>query len=68
MAVSNKIQSFRIKDLEFITEPVWAVILMKDGCNLLIGNHYFSSDIRPEMMATYFNRLSMKWILRGTEL
>jgi hypothetical protein len=45
------------KDLEFCEECVWVEIPTLDGFNLLIGNHYFSPDCKPENTARYFRFL-----------
>jgi hypothetical protein len=39
---------------------LWAEIPTFDGLNLLIGNHYFPPDNKPEIVANYFRFLEKK--------
>jgi hypothetical protein len=41
-------------DLELCSECVWVKIPTADGINMLIGNHYFSPDTKPEVITGYF--------------
>jgi hypothetical protein len=42
---------------ELINESVWIEIKIRDGSNLLIGNHYFPPDTKIDLLKSYFNRL-----------
>jgi hypothetical protein len=42
-------------DLEFFQECVWVEITLTDGRNLLIGNHYFTPDVKADIIKNYFN-------------
>lgn len=54
-ALSSKIRSFKRRcDLESYNECVWVEIPTLDNQNLLIGNHYFPPDTKPEVIANYF--------------
>jgi hypothetical protein len=44
-------------DLESFDEYIWAEIPAYDGLNLLIGNHYFPPDSKPEAVTNYFRFL-----------
>jgi hypothetical protein len=37
-------------ELELYSECVWVEIPIADGINLFPGNHYISSDIKPEVI------------------
>jgi hypothetical protein len=47
----------RRSDLEFFQECVWVEITVTDGRNLLIGNHYFSPDMKVDIVKNYSNFL-----------
>jgi hypothetical protein len=58
IALSFGSHSFkRRNDLELCEECVWVEIPTLDGFNLLIGNHYFPPDAKPENIARYFRFL-----------
>jgi hypothetical protein len=44
-------------DLESLEECAWVEIPTSDGINLLIGNHYFPPDTKPEVITNYFRFL-----------
>jgi hypothetical protein len=44
-------------DLELCSECVWVEIPTADGITVLIGNHYFSPDTKPEVITDYFRHL-----------
>jgi hypothetical protein len=44
-------------DLEYCNECVWVEIHTLNSFNLLIGNHYFPPDAKPENIAQYFRIL-----------
>jgi hypothetical protein len=55
IALSANVRSCKRRyDLEFYEECVWAEIPTFNGFNLLIGNHYFPPDTKPEIIANYF--------------
>jgi hypothetical protein len=61
MALSSRIRSLeRRYDLESYDECVWIEISTLDTINLLIGNHYFSPDAKPEVLNNYFHFLEEK--------
>jgi hypothetical protein len=39
----------RRSDLEYFQEGVWVEITVINGCNLLIGNHYFTPNIMVDI-------------------
>jgi hypothetical protein len=41
-------------DLELCSACVWVEIPTADGINILVGNHYFSPDTKPEVITGYF--------------
>jgi hypothetical protein len=49
--------SSRRYDLESCSECVWVEVPTDDGINLLVGNHYFSPDTKPEVITHYFRHL-----------
>jgi hypothetical protein len=56
IALSSEVRSHKRRfDLEFCDEYVWVEIPTFDGLNLLIGNHYFPPDTKPEIIANYFS-------------
>jgi hypothetical protein len=58
IALRCKVRSYkRNYDLESCDECVWVEIPTSDGLNLLIGNHYFPPDAKPENIAKYFRFL-----------
>jgi hypothetical protein len=64
-ALFSRIRSFKRRhDLESYDEFVWNEIPILEDINLLIGNHYFSHDTKPEVFTDYFhfleNRLDTK--------
>jgi hypothetical protein len=38
------------RDLDIFEECVWAEIPTRDGVKLLLGNHYFTPDLKPEII------------------
>jgi hypothetical protein len=50
-------------DLEFCFECVCVEIHIFDGINLLVGNHYFSPDTKPEVITDYFAIVKTLWTL-----
>jgi hypothetical protein len=55
IALSSTVRSYKCRyDLEYCDECVWVEISTLDGLNLLIGNHYFPPDSKPENIADYF--------------
>jgi hypothetical protein len=61
IALSPKVRSHKRRfNLEFCDECVWVEIPTYDGLNLLIGNHYFPPDTKPEIIANYFRFLENK--------
>ncbi|PNF21153.1 hypothetical protein B7P43_G05118, partial [Cryptotermes secundus] len=44
-------------DLELCSECVWVEVPTVDGINMLIGNHYFNPDTKPEVITAYFRQL-----------
>jgi hypothetical protein len=46
-------------DLELTSECVWIEILLPDGFNLLVGNHYFSPNTDTRIIENYFNSLEI---------
>jgi hypothetical protein len=59
--ISSKIRSFKRRhDLESYDECVWVEIPTLDSLNLLIGNHYFPPDTKPEVITNYFRSLEDK--------
>jgi hypothetical protein len=44
-------------DLELYSECVWIEIPTADGISMLIGNHYFSPETKPEVISAYFHHL-----------
>jgi hypothetical protein len=58
IALSPRVRSCKRRcDLESLEECVWVEIPTNDGLNLLIGNHYFSPDTKPEVITNYFRFL-----------
>jgi hypothetical protein len=52
IALSSRVRSYKRRyDLEYCDECVWVEIPTLDGFNLLIGNHYFPPDAKPENIA-----------------
>jgi hypothetical protein len=47
----------RRRDLESWEECVWIEVPTHDGLNLLIGNHYFPPDTKPDVISNYFRSL-----------
>jgi hypothetical protein len=41
-------------DLELCSECIWVEIPTADGISILIGNHYFPPDTKPEVITDYF--------------
>jgi hypothetical protein len=61
IALSFGGRSFKRKnDLELCEECAWVEFPTLDGFNLLIGNHYFSPDAKPERIVSYFRFLEDK--------
>jgi hypothetical protein len=55
-AVSDSVFGIKRRpDLEFFHESVWVEITLSDGRNLLSGNHYFTPDIKVDIITKYFN-------------
>jgi hypothetical protein len=55
IALSSRVHSYKRRyDLEFYDECVWVEIPTLVGLNLLIGNHYFPPNTKPENIANYF--------------
>jgi hypothetical protein len=55
IALSPRVRSCKHRcDLESCDECVWVEIPTYDGPNLLIGNHYFPPDTKPEVITNYF--------------
>jgi hypothetical protein len=55
IALSSRVRSYKRRyDLEYCDERVRVEIPTLDGFNLLIGNHYFPPDAKPENIANYF--------------
>jgi hypothetical protein len=50
----------RRHDLQFFYECVWVVFPTHNDPNLLIGNHYFSPDLKPDIICEYFSHLENK--------
>jgi hypothetical protein len=44
-------------DMELYSECLWVEIPTVDGLSMLIGNRYFSSGIKPEVISDYFRLL-----------
>jgi hypothetical protein len=44
-------------DLELCLEHVWVEFSTVDGPNLLVGNHYFPPDAKPQLITNYFHDL-----------
>jgi hypothetical protein len=44
----------------FFDECVWVEFSTRNGPNLLIGNHYFSPDPKPDLICEYFSHLENK--------
>jgi hypothetical protein len=44
-------------NLELCSKCVWVKIPTADGISMLIGNHYFLSDTKPEVITDYFRHL-----------
>jgi hypothetical protein len=58
IALSSRVRSYKRRyDLESCDECVWVEIPTSDGLNLIIGNHYFPPDTKPENIANYFRFL-----------
>jgi hypothetical protein len=58
IALSSRIRSFKRRhDLESYEECVWVEIHISDNHNLLIGNHYFPPDTKPDVITNYFRTL-----------
>jgi hypothetical protein len=58
IAVSDIVSGVRRRpDLELFPESVRVEISLPDGCNLLIGNHYFAPDIKVDLINNYLNFL-----------
>jgi hypothetical protein len=58
IALSPRVRSCKRRcDLESLEEFVWVEIPTYDGLNLLIGNHYFLPDTKPEIITNYFSFL-----------
>jgi hypothetical protein len=58
IALSSRVRSHKHRyDLEYCDECVWIEIPTLDGLNLLIGNHYFPPDVKPENITNYFRFL-----------
>jgi hypothetical protein len=58
IALSPRVHSCKRRcDLESFDKRVWVEIPTYDGLNLLIGNHYFLPDTKPEVIANYFRFL-----------
>jgi hypothetical protein len=56
--LSSSIRSFKRRyDLESYDECVWVEIPTLDSLHLLIGNHYFPTDTKPEVITNYFHTL-----------
>jgi hypothetical protein len=55
IALSPRVRSCKRRcDLESFNECVWVEIPTYDGLNLLIGNHYFPPDTKPEVFLITF--------------
>jgi hypothetical protein len=54
---ANLVSCRRRYDLEHCSECVWVEFPATIGPNLLIGNHYFPPDVRPQAIADYFHLL-----------
>jgi hypothetical protein len=55
LAVSNKFNTCKRRhDLQFFDECLWVEFPTYNGPNLLIGNHYFSPDVKPDIICEYF--------------
>jgi hypothetical protein len=50
----------RRDDLQFFDECVWVAFPTYNGPNLLIGNNYFSPDVKPDIICEYFSHLENK--------
>jgi hypothetical protein len=58
IALSSRVRPYKRRyDLEFYDECVWVEIPTLDRLNLLIGNHYFPLDTKPENIVSYFRFL-----------
>jgi exonuclease III len=44
-------------DLELCSECVWVEIPTAEGISILIGNHYFPPDTKPEVITDHFRHL-----------
>jgi hypothetical protein len=67
IAVSSRFRAFKRRDdLQFYEECVWVEISTQNNRNLLIGNHYFPLDIKPEFISKYFCSLEKPLILTIT--
>jgi hypothetical protein len=54
IAVFEAIFGIKLRsDFEYFQECVWVEITVTDGCNLLIGDHYFSPDIMVDVIKNY---------------
>jgi hypothetical protein len=61
IALSSRIRSFKRRyDLQLYDECVWLELPTMDSLNLLIGNHYFPPDTKPEFITNYFRSLENK--------
>jgi hypothetical protein len=55
IAVSSKFRACKRRyDLQFYDECVWVEIPTQNGRNLLIDNHNFSPDTKPDIISQYF--------------
>jgi hypothetical protein len=61
MAVSPKFNARACRqNLQFFDECVWVEFPTHNHPNLLIGNHYFSPDLTPDITCEYFSHLENK--------
>jgi hypothetical protein len=61
IAVSPKLNACKRRhDLQFFDECVWVEFSIRNGPNLLIGNHYFSPDLKPDIICEFFSHLENK--------
>jgi hypothetical protein len=47
---------------------MWIKISTKNSCSLLIGNHYFTPDIKSDVISNYFCSLEKTLILKITSV
>jgi hypothetical protein len=62
IAVSPKFNACkRRQDLQFFDECVWVEFPTYKGPNSLIGNNYFSPDVKADIICEYFSHLENKF-------